>query len=83
MPTPASTASDASPAISQVFRLRRLAGAVVGAFGSTTAGATGALCVVPNPTGLFMMRPPILCRLDDTVTGVAAHQLINIKAVRR
>src|SRR6185437_3490079 len=60
---PTSTASDAAPAISQVFRMRKptgAAGATGGAFGTrTTGGATGSIRAAPVATGLFIAQIPL------------------------
>src|SRR5664279_4600788 len=64
-PMAASTASDNSPANSQVFRKCGPAGTIGGGFGTRTTGATGSIRAVSIPTGLFMAHelrlrvPPI------------------------
>src|SRR5450631_1606721 len=71
----ASTASDASPAISQVFRKRGPAGTIGGGFGTRTTGATGSIRAVSIATGLFILRTPPARPTHRHASGTARRRL--------
>src|ERR1035441_2956205 len=71
----ASTASDNSPAISQVFRKRGLAGVAAGGFGTRTTGAAGSIRAVSIATGLFMLRTPPTSPRSGNVSGPSGFRL--------